>query len=132
MATSTNKNLTKVEIRYVPAAKIGEVFMKATLGLAEAFLPPNEMDLVDMPGMNATRRAANHPKNLETIYKHFQTISGSSDERPSQLKVRSMATGDAIVIDGTAYYVASSGFVTKAKDGTLVPVTEETDATGTK
>jgi hypothetical protein len=125
MASTTNKNLTKVEIRYVPAAKIGEVFMKATLGLPEAFLPPNEMDLIDMPGMNATRRAPNHPKNLETIYKHFQTISGDSSERPTQLKVRSMATGDAIVIGGVAYYVAATGFVTKTKDGTLVPVTEE-------
>ena len=124
MATPT-KNLTKVEIRYVPAAKIGEVFMKATLGLPEAFLPYKEMDLIDMPGMNATRRAPNHPKNLETIYKHYQSISGDSSERPGQLKVRSMATGDAIVINGEAYYVAAQGFVTRAKDGSLVPVTEE-------
>lgn len=131
MATST-KNLTKVEIRYVPAAKIGECFMKATLGLPEAFLPYKEMDLIDMPGMNATRRAPNHPKNLETIYKHFQSISGDATERPAQLKVRSMATGDAIVIDGTPYYVASDGFVTKAPDGTLVPVTEESIATPAK
>lgn len=125
MATSTAKNLTKVEIRYVPAAKIGEVFLKATLGDESAFMPPKEMDLIDMPGMNATRRSPNHPKNLETIYKHYQAISGDNSERPAQLKVRSMATGDCIVIEGTAYYVAAQGFVTKAKDGSLVPVTEE-------
>ena len=131
MATST-KNLTKVEIRYVPAAKIGEVFMKATLGLPEAFLPYKEMDLIDMPGMNATSRAANHPKNLETIYKHYQAISGDASESPAQLKVRSMATGDAIVVDGVAYYCAAEGFVTKAPDGTIVPVTEESIAAQAK
>ena len=124
-STNTGKSLTKVEIRYVPADKIGEVFMKANLGQADGFLPYNEMDLIDMPGMNATRRAPNHPRNLETIYKHYQTISGDSTERPTQLKVRSMAVGDAIVINGTAYYVAPEGFVTRAKDGSVNPVTEE-------
>jgi hypothetical protein len=69
--------------------------------MAEGFLPYKEMDLIDMPGMNASRREPSHPRNLETIYKHYQTVSGDSTERPTQLKVRSMAIGDAIVIDGT-------------------------------
>lgn len=132
MTTATSKSLTKVEIRYVPPAKIGEVYVKALLGQPEAFLPYKEMDLIDMPGMNATRRAPNDPKNLETIYKHFQTIKGTPDERPTQLKCRSMTTGDAIVINGVAYYVANQGFVTKAKDGSLVPVTEATAAAAAK
>lgn len=124
--------MTKVEIRYIPAEKIGECFMKANLGLPEGFLPYKEMDLIDMPGMNASRREPNHPRNLETIYKHYQTVSGDSTERPSQLKVRSMAVGDAIVIDGVAYYVAASGFVTREKDGSIKPVEDDAQQPATK
>lgn len=123
--------MTKVEIRYIPAEKIGECFMKATLGLPEGFLPYKEMDLIDMPGMNASRRDPSHPRNLETIYKHYQSISGDSTERPTQLKVRSMAVGDAIVINNVPYYVASTGFVTRGKDGSITPVVDE-DATAKK
>jgi stage V sporulation protein SpoVS len=124
MATTAKKsNVVKVEVRYVPATKIGEVFMKAQMGLVDGFLNPSDMDLVDMPGFEVSRRASNHPKNLETIYKHYQAIDGTPDERCTQLKVRSMTVGDCLVIEGTAYYVApNEGFVTK--DGSqLVPVT---------
>lgn len=124
-STASTKNVTKVEIRYVPADKIGEVFMKASLGMAEGFLPYKEMDLIDMPGMNATKRAPNHPKNLETIYKHYQTYSGDKTERPTQLKQRSMAAGDCIVINGVAYYVAANGFVKRNADGSIEEVTAE-------
>lgn len=124
--------MTKVEIRYIPAEKIGECFMKANLGMPEGFLPYKEMDLIDMPGMNASRREPNHPRNLETIYKHYQTVSGDSTERPSQLKVRSMAVGDAIVIDGVAYYVAASGFVTREKDGSIKPVEDDAQQPASK
>lgn len=114
--------ITKIEIRYIPAAKIGECFMKASLGQPDGFLPYKELEIIDMPGMNAMRRSPSHPRNLETIYKHYQSISGDSTERPTQLKCRSMACGDAIVVDGVAYYVAPQGFVTREKDGTLKPV----------
>jgi hypothetical protein len=124
MAT-TKTNLIKVEIRYVPAARIGEVFMQAQLGKAEAFLPSDDMELIDMPGFNATRRAASHPKNLETIYKHYQNIDGTSDERTTQLRARSMTVGDAIVVNGRAFYVAAKGFVYKDAKGALVDLTED-------
>lgn len=114
--------ITKVEIRYIPANKIGECFMKASLGLPEGFLPYKEMEIIDMPGMNASRRDPAHPRNLETIYKHYQSITGSSDERTAQLKCRSMACGDCIVVNNVAYYVAPDGFVTREKDGSLTPV----------
>lgn len=125
MATSQKMNLTKVEVLYVPAAKIGEVFMKAQLGLPEAFLDPKDMEVVDMPGINAVRRPANHPRNLETIYKHYQQIQNTSDERAAQLKVRSMTVGDALRIDNRTYYVMSSGFGFKDAEGNMVAVTEE-------
>lgn len=129
MSTTPTKNVTKVEIRYVPPAKIGEVFMKASLGMADGFMPYKEMDLIDMPGMNATKRSPSHPKNLETIYKHYQTYSGDKTERPTQLKVRSMAAGDCIVINGEAFYVATNGFVKRNTDGTITEVVaEEADA----
>lgn len=122
--TTKKQNIVKVEVRYVPASKIGQVFMQAQMGQPEGFLPVKELDLVDMPGFNQSRRAPNHPKNLETIYKHYQTIDGTPDERPTQLKVRSMTVGDALVIEGVAYYVAPEGFAT-LEDGQLVPVTAE-------
>jgi hypothetical protein len=123
MATTAKKSsIVKVEVRYVPAARLGQVFLKAQLGQADGFLDPKDMELVDMPGFEMMRRASNHPKNLETIYKHYQTIDGTPDERCTQLKVRSMTVGDCLVIEGTAYYVATDGFVTKDGDQ-LVPVT---------
>lgn len=124
MAT-TKTNLVKVEIRYVPAAQIGAVFLKAQLGNPDAFMDPDKMELIDMPGFNATRRAASHPKNLETIYKHYQNIDGTADERTTQLKSRSMTVGDAIVVNGRAFYVAAAGFVYKDAKGALVDVTED-------
>ena len=75
MAAAT-VNLTKIQVRYVPAAKIGEFFLKATLGQADGFLDPQEMDLVDEPGINAHRRSPAHPKNLETVYKHAESLNG--------------------------------------------------------
>lgn len=117
--------LTKIEIRYIPNAKVGPLFMKAQLGQPEAFLPVSELDLIDMPGMDASRRAVSHPKNLETIYKHYQRIDDTPDERCTQLKVRSMSVGDAIVVKGKAFYVVSDGFAFKDESGTLVPVTPE-------
>lgn len=117
--------LTKVEIRYIPSKLVGSLFMKAQLGKPEAFLPMSELDLIDMPGMDASRRAVSHPKNLETIYKHYQRIDDTADERCAQLKVRSMSVGDAIIVKGTAYYVVPDGFAYKDEQGNLVTVTNE-------
>lgn len=122
---SEKSTLTKVEIRYLPSAQIGKLFMKAQVGDPAAFLPVSELDLIDMPGMEASRRAITHPKNLETIYRHYQRIDDTPDERCTQLKVRSMSVGDAIVVKGRAYYVVSDGFAFKDDEGTLVPVTPE-------
>ena len=122
MATTTN--VTKCEIRYVPANLIGEVFGKAQLGIRDAYLKPEDMELIDMPGLDHSKRAANHPKNLETIFKHYQSIDGDDKERTTQLKMRSMTVGDAIVVSGTAYYVAPDGFVTIVDDE-IVPVVAE-------
>jgi hypothetical protein len=121
---ATTQNVTKVEIRYVPAEKIGVVFGQVLTGSRDGFLPPEQMELVDMPGLDHTKRAANHPKNLETIYKHYQSIDGTEDERTKQLKSRSMSYGDCIVIQGKAYYVAAEGFVTIEGDE-VVPVTTD-------
>lgn len=122
-------NYTKVEIRYIPSKMIGPLFMKAQIGNADAFLEFSELDLIDIPGIDATRRAVSHPKNLETIYKHYQRVDDTPDERCTQLKVRSMGVGDAIIVNGKAYYVTTkdlseSGFATK-DGGSLVPVTPE-------
>lgn len=121
-ATVTKEKSIKVEIRYVPDALLGEVWAKAQMGLPEGFLDVDKMDLIDQPGFIEQRRAANHPRNLETVYNYYQKIDGAPEERTDQLKVRSMSTGDAIVIAGVAYYVATKGFVTKAADGSIVPV----------
>lgn len=121
---ASTANITKVEIRYVPDAKIGEVFGKVMLGDPAGFLSPEDMELQDMPGLDHSKRPANHPKNLETIYKHYQSIDGDDKERPTQLKVRSMSLGDCIVIHGVAYYVASDGFVT-VENGEVTPVAAE-------
>lgn len=128
MATANTTNLTKVEIRYVPDEKLGAVYFKAQMGEREGFLSPADMRLTDVPGLDHTKRAVNHPKNLETIFKHYQDIDGTPDERCAQLKVRSMTVGDCIVdlTDNTAYYVTSkdvaeSGFVV-IKDDKIVPV----------
>lgn len=122
-AKATSKqNTIKAEIRYVPEAEIGKIWAKAQMGDADGFLDPDKMDLVDAPGFVAQRRAANHPRNLETIYNYYQKIDGAPEERTEQLKVRSMTTGDAIVLDGVAYYVTAKGFVTKAADGTITAV----------
>lgn len=117
--------LTKVEIRYIPSKLIGPLFMKAQTGDPEAFLPVADLDLIDMPGMEASRRPITHPKNLETIYRHYQRIDDTADERCTQLKVRSMSVGDAIVVKGKAYYVVAEGFAFKDDDGKLVDVTAE-------
>jgi hypothetical protein len=117
--------MTKVEIRYIPNAKVGKLFMKAQLGDATAFLDFKELELIDMPGMDASRRSVAHPKNLETIYKHYQRVDDTADERCAQLKVRSMSVGDAIVVKGKAYYVVQDGFAFKDANGELVAVTPE-------
>lgn len=122
--------VTRFEIRYVPANQLGKLYMKANNSDPSAFLPPNELDVIDMPGMNNTKRPITHPKNLMTIYKMYQVIDGTDDERTAQIKARSMTLGDAIVIKGKAYYVANSdrfpsGFVVKNEAGELVEVTEE-------
>lgn len=126
--TPAKEATVKTEIRYVPDAKVGDVWAKAQMGLPEGFLDPAELDLIDMPGFVAKKRAANHPRNLETIYNYYQRIDGAPEERTEQLKVRSMTTGDAIVIDGTAYYVANKGFVTRADDGTVAAVEAPAEA----
>lgn len=127
-ATKAKQNTVKAEIRYVPDEKIGEVWAQAQMGLPGGFLPVDDLKLIDMPGFVYARRAPNHPRNLESIYNYYQKIDGAAEERTAQLKVRSMSTGDAIVIEGIAYYVANKGFVTKGDDGTVTPV--ETPAEG--
>lgn len=122
--------ISRFEIRYIPAAKLGPLYMKVNKSDPSAFLPVNELDVVDMPGMNNVKRPLTHPKNLQTIYKMYQVIDGTDDERTAQIKARSMTLGDAIVIKGKAYYVANSdqfpsGFVVKNDAGELVEVTEE-------
>lgn len=124
------KSLTRFEIRYIPAAKLGPLFLKANGSDPDAFLPVEQLEVIDMPGMNNTRRAVTHPRNLLTIYQQYQAIDGTDDERTKQLGCRSMTTGDAIVVNGVAYYKVNedhfpSGFATKAADGKLVDVTEE-------
>src|SRR3954469_16372447 len=106
-----NRQTVKVEIRYIPDAKLGEAWMKAHQGDPSGFLPVDDMDLVDAPGFRFTRRAPSHPRNLETIYRNYQSISNAPEERTTQLKKRSMSVGDAIVIDSVPYYVAAAGFV---------------------
>lgn len=121
MSTNT-ANITKIEVRYVPDDLVAEVTPKAMLGLREGYIPVERMELQDTPGFEHTKRGVNHPKNLETIYKAFQVVDGTDDERCAQLKIRSMSYGDAIVIDGKGYYVATDGFVTIDDAGQLVPV----------
>lgn len=118
---ASTASITKCEIRYVPDALVGEIYGKAMLGLTDGFLPVDKLELQDIPGLDHSRRAANHPRNLETLYRHYQTIDGDDKERPSQLRIRSMSLGDAIIVDGKAYYVASEGFVT-VEDGVVTPV----------
>jgi hypothetical protein len=122
MASTTG--ITKIEIRYVGDTRVGEVYGKVLTGDPSGFLPPEEMELQDMPGLEHNKRPANHPKNLETIYKHYQAIDGEDKERTTQLKVRSMSLGDCIVISGVAYYVAADGFVT-VENGEVKPVVVE-------
>lgn len=123
-SAETESKVIKVEVYYIPDEKLGEIWIKAHMGDVSGFLDVSELKLVDQPGFRRhTDRANHHPRNLETIYKHYQAIDGSNHERTSQLKVRSMSVGDAIVVDGETYYVASEGFVKKEKN-TLVPVTE--------
>lgn len=121
---ATTANITKLEIRYVSDARVGEVYGKVLTGDPTGFLPPEEMDLQDMPGLDHSKRPANHPKNLETIYKHYQVIDGDTNDRTAQLKVRPMTLGDCIVVNGVAYYVAEDGFVT-VENGEVKPVTAE-------
>lgn len=121
---ASTASITKIEVRYVPDSLIGEVFGKVMTGNPEGFLAPEEMELQDMPGLDHSKRPANHPKNLETVYKHYQAIDGDDKERTTQLKVRSMSLGDCIVIQGKAYYVASEGFVT-VENGEVAPVTAD-------
>jgi hypothetical protein len=124
MAASTKKaepTVTRIEIRYVPDEKLGDVFMHAMLGQPEGFLDPKDMTLIDSPGFKWTKRSPSHPRNLEKVYNNYQKVDGDPSERTEQLGVRSMSTGDCLVIDGTAYYVSASGFVTKTGDK-LIPV----------
>lgn len=115
--------ITRVEVRYVPDDKIDQVTAQAMLGLADGFLPAAQLELIDEPGFEHAKRDVDHPKNLETIYKAYQVVDGTDDERCAQLKVRSMTYGDAILFDGIAYYVAADGgFVTRTTKGELVPV----------
>lgn len=138
MPASPRTNLVKCEIRYVPGERLGEVFMKAYTGNPDGFLPPEELVSVDVPGINAVYRAPNHPRSLDTIYRIFQRINDTDDERAKQIGQRSMTVGDAVIINNRAYYVSRDGqvgrggtrmvpaeFVVKNEDGTLTVVTEE-------
>ena len=122
---TTTNNITKIEVRYIPDKLIETTLPKAMLGLPEGFLPIDRLETQDTPGFEHTKRAVNHPKNLETVYRAFQVIDGTDDERCAQLRIRSMSWGDAVVVDGVGYYVAADGFVTRNADGTLTPVAED-------
>lgn len=119
--------LHKVEIRYIPAKQLGLLFMKASQGDPAAFLDPKDMELIDMPGFEGSRRPVTHPKNLMTIYKHYQRIVDTPDERTAAIKARSMSVGDAIVYKGVAYYVGpnETGFLVRDESGELVAVTPD-------
>lgn len=119
---TSNTNITKVEVRYIPDDLVAEVTPKAMLGMREGFIVTDRLEVQDTPGFEHTKRAVNHPKNLETIYKAFQVVDGTDDERCAQLKIRSMSYGDAIVISNETYYVTADGFVTVNAEGDLVPV----------
>jgi hypothetical protein len=120
---STAQNITKIEVRYVPDAQVAEVTRRPCSACVRASSPWIRWRSRTRPGFEHTKRSVNHPKNLETIYKAFQVVDGTDDERCAQLKIRSMSYGDAIVFNGVAYYVAADGFVTIDGD-TLVPVVE--------
>lgn len=128
MPTKTEEKAVKVEIRYVKPEQVSVVWLNAHQNKPEGYLDPADMDLVDMPQFERnSKRDVAHPRNLETIYKHFQRIEDTNDERCAQLKIRSMSVGDCIVVDKRAYWVAPlglvpTGFVTKDAKGNIVPV----------
>lgn len=132
MATSTKKtttgttnepNLTRMEIRYVPEDRVAEIFMKASLGREDGFLPTDELELVDVPAMQWQHCPPTHPNNLDKVYSEYQRVDSALTERVEQLGVRSMSVGDCVVIGDKQYWVASEGFVTKDDSGNIVPVT---------
>ena len=122
-ATKTEPNLTRLEIRYVPEDKIGDVFMRASLGRREGFLPVDELELVDVPAMQWQHCPPTHPNNLDKIYSEYQRVESALSERVEQLGVRSMSVGDCIVVEEKQYWVSSEGFVTLDENGEIVPVT---------
>lgn len=120
--------IVKCEIYYVPDDKISDVWPKAIVGDESAFLPVEELELIDTPGLQrVTQRPNAHPRVLESIYLSYQRLEGDiKTERVEQLKKRSMSVGDAVRIDDDVFWVASEGFVQKVK-GKIVPV-EANDA----
>lgn len=118
---STKSSIVKVDVYYVPNDLLDEATPRAMLGQRKGFLPVAQLDKVDSPGFEHSKRDVSHPKNLDTIYKAYQVVDSTEDERAVQLKIRSMTYGDAIVYDGVAYYVAADGFVTVDGDE-VVPV----------
>lgn len=122
------ENKVKIEVRYVPASRVLENYAKASLGHPDGFLSPEELELVDVCTLLTKHRAANHPSNLHTIYCRYQSVKKTEDERTTQLEIRSMTMGDALVIDGRAYYVTDVGFSVKDSEGNLVPISEENHA----
>lgn len=115
----------KVEVRYVPPARVLEIYGKVSLGLPDAFLPPGDLQLIDVCTLKLHMRPANHPANLDTMYRSYQSVDRTPDERTTQLDERSMTKGDAFIIDGHAYYVVDDGFVSRNDLGSWEAVTEE-------
>lgn len=121
--TKTEPTLTRMEIRYVPEDRIGEIFMKANLGRRDGFLPVDELELVDVPAMEWQHCHPGHPNNLDKTFNEYQRVSSTLEERVEQLGVRSMSVGDCIVIEDVQYWVAPDGFVVLGEGDELVPVT---------
>jgi hypothetical protein len=127
MAEQTS-TIVKCEIFYVPDDKIADVWPKAIVGDVSGYLPVEDMELIDTPGLQrVTQRPNGHPRVLESIYLSYQRVDGDvKSERVEQLKKRSMSVGDAVRIDEEVFWVAPEGFVQKVDDE-IVPV-EASDA----
>lgn len=121
-AAKTEPNLTRLEIRYVPEDRIGEVFMLASLGRREGFLATDELEVVDVPAMQWQHCPPTHPNNLDKVYSEYQRVDSTLAERVEQLGVRSMSVGDCVIVEGKQYWVASEGFVTVDENDQIVPV----------
>ena len=128
MSDDTEYREVRVEIRYSPNDKVAEIFRRVAKGEWDALMSADQMKMIDAPGFEYYRRPPSHPKNLTQIYNVYQVVDSDDTERTHTLDERAMTIGDAIVVDGRAYYVLLNGFGTvEVVDGTktVVLVTEE-------